>query len=402
MDPLFFTAQAAKAAAAASQAILAISHSIVLEDDDDLKLKRAKSVLMQRCRWDRFVIHNQDRPMFRRHLRMTYNSFLVLLEMIRPFLPLPDEAMGGLRGGIIIPELQLYATIRYLVGASYTDICFFCKISAPSFYRILWQTIGAINKAIQVKFPSTPEECAILASSFERISYGGAIKNCVRVLDGYLMSIETPRKKEAKNVRSYFSGHYQRNGKNVQACCDANCRFTFLGIRGPGVSKDRAAVEDSGLSDLIEKLPPGYICIADCAYQPTEHLIPVFGGDLALLSDNDNFNYFASQLRIRIEMAFGLMTRKWGILQRPLTNSLLSMKHLICCIARLHIFCIDQRLMTQAIGAALDTHSSLSAEQLSFMHASAEVSTTAVIASSCYCYFLHLSVVVQSLNNVRS
>lgn len=139
MDPLFFTAQAAKAAAAASQAILAISHSIVIEDDDDHKVKRAKSVLMQRCRWDRFVILNQqDRPMFRRHLRMTYDSFLSLLEMIRPFLPAPDEKMGALRGGIIIPELQLYATIRYLVGASYTtDICFFCKISAPSFYRIL-------------------------------------------------------------------------------------------------------------------------------------------------------------------------------------------------------------------------------------------------------------------------
>ena len=110
------------------------------------------------------------------------------------------------------------------------------------------------------------------------------------------MSIaETPRKSEAKNVRSYFSGHYQKNGINIQACCDANCRFTFLGIGGPGVSKDGAAVKDSGLSDLIEKLPPGYICIADCAYQPTEHLIPVFGGDLALLPDNDNFNYFASQ-----------------------------------------------------------------------------------------------------------
>ena len=45
-------------------------------------------------------------------------------------------------------------------------------------------------------------------------------------------------------------------------------------------------------------------------------------------------------------MAFGLMTKKWGILQRPLTNSLPSIKHLICSIARLHNFCIDERLGT--------------------------------------------------------
>ena len=51
------------------------------------------------------------------------------------------------------------------------------------------------------------------------------------------------------------------------------------------------------------------MCIGDCAYKPTEHLVPIFGGDLALRKENDNFNFYASQLRIRIEMAFGLMTR---------------------------------------------------------------------------------------------
>jgi len=69
-------------------------------------------------------------------------------------------------------------------------------------------------------------------------------------------------------------------------------------------------------------LPAGYVCIADCAYQPTEHFVPIFGGNLALKKDNDNFNFFALQLQIRIEMAFGIMTQKWGILQCPLTNSL--------------------------------------------------------------------------------
>ena len=250
--------------------------------------------------------------------------------------------MAYLRGGKITPEIHLYATLRYLAGASYSDICLFCGISVASFYCIVWRTIHAINKSLKIEFPSTPQQCAETAKEFENISHRGVIKNCVGAVDGYLLAIETPSKRHAKNVRSYFSGHYQKYGINIQASCDAFCRFTFMGVGGPGVTKDRQGIKESGMFDKIENLPVGYVSIADCAYQPTENLVPIFGGDLALKKDNDNFNFFASQLRIRIEMAFGLMTRKWGILQRPLHNSLASIKHIICCIARLHNFCIDE------------------------------------------------------------
>jgi hypothetical protein len=46
-------------------------------------------------------------------------------------------------------------------------------------------------------------------------------------------------------------------------------------------------VKESGLFDLIDNLPPGYCCIADSAYQPTESLVSIFVGDLMLLKDND-------------------------------------------------------------------------------------------------------------------
>jgi DDE superfamily endonuclease len=105
---------------------------------------------------------------------------------------------------------------------------------------------------------------------------------------------------------------------------------------------------------------------------PTEKMIPTFGGDLALKRDNDNFNFYLSQLRIRIEMAFGLMTKKWGILQRPLTNSLVSIKHMMCCIARLHNFCIDERLQTSSTVTSYATASTAVEEETT-------VETTVVI-----------------------
>ena len=377
----FVAVQQLRVAAITTHTLQAISQFIALVDDDCDKRKRTKSPLQQRCGWLQFVLANKNTPLFCRHLRMTYDSFMALLDKIWPHLPQIDEEMAALRGGIIIPELRLYATIRYLAGGSYSDICFFCGISKPSFYRCLWETIAAINKAVKIKFPSTAEECALNASDFESVSHAGIISNCVGAVDGYLLGIVTPAKKHAKNVRSYFSGHYQKYGINIQACCDANCRFTFLGIGGPGVTKDRAAVKDSGLNELINNLPPGYICISDCAYEPTEHLVAIFGGDLALQKDNDNFNFYASQLRIRIEMAFGIMTRKWGILQRPLSIVLPQVKHLICAIARLHNFCIDEELKTVSASGHRRhfvhtlTRANLSPTQLAYMHASAQVRT---------------------------
>ncbi|KAE9161337.1 hypothetical protein PF002_g32397, partial [Phytophthora fragariae] len=35
-------------------------------------------------------------------------------------------------------------------------------------------------------------------------------------------------------------------------------------------------------------------------------------------TDRDNYNFHVSQLRIRIEMAFGLLVNKWRIFKQPL------------------------------------------------------------------------------------
>jgi DDE superfamily endonuclease len=115
---------------------------------------------------------------------------------------------------------------------------------------------------------------------------------------------------------------------------------------------DREAVKQVELWKLINNLP-GLLCvIGDCAYPPTAHLIPIFGGAQAKVKKHDNFNYFASQCRIRIEMAFGLMVNKWGILNRPLSMRLRHVKFLVVCIARLHNFCINERILRHGVTVA--------------------------------------------------
>ena len=129
-------------------------------------------------------------------------------------------------------------------------------------------------------WPNTKEKAVDSAAAFSSISTNHVMTECVAVLNSYHMAIATPLKKEVHNVKSYFSGHYQTYGINIQAACNHNCHFLFIGGGWAWHNGDREAVKESGLSEL-EKLPGLLYCIGDCAYIPTEHLIPIYSADNA-------------------------------------------------------------------------------------------------------------------------
>jgi hypothetical protein len=95
---------------------------------------------------------------------------------------------------------------------------------------------------------------------------------------------------------------------------------------------------------MIKRLSFGICVLGDAACEATEHMIPCYQNLDRLKPMCDNFNHCASQCRIRIEMAFGMMQMKWGILQRPLASNLMNVHWQIQMIGCLHNFCIDQRL----------------------------------------------------------
>jgi hypothetical protein len=153
------------------------------------------------------------------------------------------------------------------------------------------------------------------------------------VVDGYLAETKAPARRLAGNVRSYFSGHYQRYGVNCQGAFDSLCRYVFFAVAGPGNMGDREAIYECGLGQLIDSLPGYFVAILDCAYMPTDHAAPLFFNVDRRQPFYDNYNYFGSQLRIRAEMGFGLMYAKWGILWRPLHCDLTRVRCLMLAIA---------------------------------------------------------------------
>jgi DDE superfamily endonuclease len=225
----------------------------LIANEKKVTIHRAPSLFLQRLNWDVFCNINALHRDFPRHIRMSAESFRKLVEILRMDLEV-DEEQASYRGGAILPEICVYICLRYLAGGSYSDIKFLTGISVSSFYRVLWKTIAAINKAshelLAITFPSSIEATGEAALGFQSISSQGCIWNCVAAIDGYHLQISTPSKKEAKNVTSFFSGHYQTHGVNIQAACDHNCRFVFIGVAGPGNMGDREAIQEVSIGKI--------------------------------------------------------------------------------------------------------------------------------------------------------
>jgi hypothetical protein len=79
----------------------------------------------------------------------------------------------------------------------------------------------------------------------------------------------------------------------------------FFGVVAPGKCGDQVAFERTPLYDYVRNLPPGYYLIGDAAYSVEDSLLTPFTGGHRNDAIKDAYNFFLSQLRIRIEMAFG-------------------------------------------------------------------------------------------------
>ena len=315
------------------------------------QVRRIREVY-HRFTMNEFVDRWQSHPSFERWIRMSTHSFYRLVDLLRDLLTSDDNDNNNNnnRGRPIPHEISVFMTLQYLTGASNTGNAVPLGLSKTSFYTCLHKTLRAIGDcaALGIKFPATEAECIRLARGFNAKSDNGVIANCVGAIDGYLLATNVPSRNDCGgNGRSYFSGHYKRIGMNVQAVCDSNCMFTYFAVCSPGSTNDRIAMREKingeSLHDLIEKLPNPYVVIADAAYEATEHCVPLFYGVQRHNPDQDNFNYYGSQVRTIIERSFGIMLAKFSILKRPLANTLEVIGLIMVAIARLHNFCIREK-----------------------------------------------------------
>jgi hypothetical protein len=276
---------------------------------------------------------------------MERQSFDKLCLLLKPHLEV-DEIMSKIRTGKgpISTEIALHCLLRWLSGGSYLDIRLYAGISIPSFYLVVYRCVDAILKLkeLEYTFPTTNDMMEIAANDFKALAGNDVMDGCVGCIDGMLIPINTPASAEVGHVKSYFSGHYQQYGINMQAICDSRCRFIFASLAAPGGTNDIVAYRNTGISTKIENLPTGKYVIGDNAYICTEHMLTPFAGDQKKEEKKDVYNFYLSRLRIRIEMTFGWFVNKWRIFKNPTSVKIRNIGRLVMCATRLHNFCINE------------------------------------------------------------
>ncbi|GMF44526.1 unnamed protein product [Phytophthora fragariaefolia] len=90
--------------------------------------------------------------------------------------------------------------------------------------------------------------------------------------------------------------------------------------------------------------PMGLYLVGDNAYSNSNKFLTPFTKPKTKTPSHDSINFHLSQLRIRVEMAFGLLVNKWRVFKQPLKVRMKNVKKVVHVACILHNWCMDQRL----------------------------------------------------------
>lgn len=115
--------------------------------------------------------------------------------------------------------------------------------------------------------------------------------------------------------KKFHCGRKSKFGLNMQAVCDRRGHFLDISIEHPGSTSDYLAFITSPLRYLVERpgfLAPGLALFGDNAYVNNQYMVTPFKNVSS--GPKDAYNFYQSQLRIRIECAFGVLVHQWALL----------------------------------------------------------------------------------------
>jgi hypothetical protein len=302
----------------------------------------------------------------RRAYRMETTSFWELHRILFPSLNRQSRGRKRKRGktpnGGITTPARLSMALRYFAGGSPVDICVVHGVSHCQVFISVWMVVDAVNQcdALSINFPTCHMEQERLAAEFSAAS-GAGIQTCVGAIDGLLIWTNKPSPADCEltgcGPTKFMCGRKHKFGLNMQAVCNLRGKFLDVSIGHPGSTSDYLSFITSHLRYKLETpgfLAPGYHLIGDNAYTNTPYMATPYPATTG--GSKDAYNYYLSQLRIRVECSFGMLVHRWGILRKPIPCciSIKKTTALVMCLCRLHNYCIDQSDITVAINTRVD------------------------------------------------
>ena len=296
----------------------------------------------QRVNWKQHATQLVHENRFEREYLMSIDAWNKLYVILHPKLQRMKSKSRSPEP--IVDELIIGIGLRYLAGGRVANDRHIFGMSYAQAYHSINDFISAVltSPELTISFPQTSEQWEEVRRGFANKSKHNVFVGCVGAVDGFLQKTIAPSSTDASNIRSYYSGHYESYGVNCQAACDSTLKFLYFGVVASGSTNDNIAYAmATELRDTIEALPLGLYFVGDAAYTLSERLLIPFTGSQRENLNNDAFNFHLSQLRIRIEMAFGRLVIKFRILKKNLECSLQKNVRVIMTCARLHNHIIE-------------------------------------------------------------
>jgi hypothetical protein len=326
----------------ASDALETLSQLTQLQQwSDSLRKERLDH---SRMSWQRHAAQLIHEDLFVNEYTMSYDAHSELVDILCPFLQ--RKEYNSRSSEPIAVEHMVAAGLRVLQGGRAKDQRHIVGSSRAACYAMVDDFIDAVNSApeLDIKFPQNPDEWRAVNEGFRKRSFNDIMGGAVGAVDGFFQRCNRPTTKETNNVVSYYSGHYESYGVNCLAAVRADLQFTYFGIISPGSTNDVVSYSlAASLKEMIENLPLGLYFLADAAFPLGERLLTPFVGSQRHINPyNDSFNFYLSQLRIRVEMAFGRLVNKFRILSGKINGSLSRVSAILSACARLHNYIIQR------------------------------------------------------------
>ena len=275
-----------------------------------------------RLNWEGHLEQERHTGRFDSKYHLPEENFNVLVGMLTPMILVDfQKSMNSTSGNLpIYPELIVATGLRFMGGELPKSLEDMIGMSKSSVDRVIDMFFDAIDSCSQldIRLPAVDDaedlELKSVALGFKGKSWSeGLFDGVVGAIDGWLCCTKSPIDKNITNKRAYYLGHYKRFGLNVQAMCDLELRFIYFAVSAPGGTNDARAVRRCGtLQRWLQDLRgSGYFIVGDNAYVLSDQLLIPFNGHMN--ETQRTYNIFLSQLRIRIELAFGQLSTKWRI-----------------------------------------------------------------------------------------
>ena len=211
-------------------------------------------------------------------------------------------------------------------------------------FSSIWNVVDAVNSCNNLAFhyPTDHNKQREIARGF-RVKSKPDFACCAGAIDGMLLWIERPSEIECEKAKcgsiKFFCGRKHKFGLNLQGTCNADGKFLDVFIEHPALTSDYLSFSTSTFKTKLET--PGFLANGLCIFGDNAYVNCLY---MAMPFKNipsgskDDYNHYHSQLRIRIECAFGMLVNRWGILQKALSTKITLRKatSLAMCLCQLH------------------------------------------------------------------